>query len=785
MDLPNRPKTELAPWLTPLRFAALIVGLLVVAFPKVLLGWEAFYYRDYGVLGYPFVYYHHAAFWRGELPFWNPLSNCGAPFLAQWGTMVLYPFSLIYLLLPLPWSLTWFCFAHLVLGALGVYYLVFYWSNSRLGAALAGTAFVFNGVMFSCLLWPNYTVALGWMPWVIYCSERAWTKGGRQTVIAAVVAALQLLSGVPELVLLTWILVGVLAIRAFISSAHIERAAMARRVTAVVLLAAGLTAVQLLPFFDLLQHSHRDKTFSVSKWAMPGYGWGNFLVPLFHCFETPEGPFFQYGQEFITSYYPGIAMIALLSWALFKTTDWRTRLIVAVSFVCVLLAFGENGFLFPLMKRAFPLVGIARYPIKFVIVTALTLPVIAGLTIAQMEKSATSKNALFLWICAGLAAATGLILFLARMRPYRFDQWEPTLKNALVRLAFLGAFGATLIFLLRTQKEKGRSGFSLVLLLIVFLDARTHTAQQNPSIPTTFFADGLWEEQAKTAPPRHGQSRVFITPEAEKLLLRNMVQKPSDQFLGKRMALWSNLNLLEGIPKVNGSSTLQLREQMLVQKRLYETTNRAGLLDLLGVSYESSRENILEWSNRSNYCAFISSGQEVEITNDQDALEKMISGRFDPRAKVFLAGNSGSSSTIVNARGSSSLASQPGEAATITETQISAHRIVFRAKATNSSVCVIPQSYYHCWKAFIDGKATQLWRANVAFQAIVVPPGDHQIVVVYRDWMFWIGVAISVGTITLCGFLWRKGGVNEPQAADQPERSGRGCQCPSGRTPQQ
>jgi len=97
---------ELAPWLTPLRFAGLIFLLLLAAYPKVLLGFDSFYYRDYGVLGYPCIYYHHAAFWRGELPLWNPLSNCGTPFLAQWGTMALYPFSLLYLIFPLLLSLT-------------------------------------------------------------------------------------------------------------------------------------------------------------------------------------------------------------------------------------------------------------------------------------------------------------------------------------------------------------------------------------------------------------------------------------------------------------------------------------------------------------------------------------------------------------------------------------------------------------------------------------------------------------------------------------------------------
>src|SRR5881396_457373 len=191
------------PWV----FGLLILVLLFVAFPKVMLGLHAFVYRDYGVLGYPFVHYSHECFWQGELPLWNPYSNCGAPFLAQWGTMVLYPFSLIYLLFPLPWSLSYFCLGHLLLAGMGMYFLAHRWVGNRFAASLAGFAFIFNGVTFSSLIWPNYLVALAWMPFVVLLAEQAWREGGRMVITAAVVSALQVLSGVPELIALTWLVV--------------------------------------------------------------------------------------------------------------------------------------------------------------------------------------------------------------------------------------------------------------------------------------------------------------------------------------------------------------------------------------------------------------------------------------------------------------------------------------------------------------------------------------------------------------------------------------------------
>ncbi len=95
-------------WFQPGRFLMLL-GLVILAgywdlilsYPDVFPGKSTFVTRDFAYFGYPLAYYHKLSFWKAEIPLWNPLNNCGLPFLAQWNTMVLYPGSLFYLLLPL------------------------------------------------------------------------------------------------------------------------------------------------------------------------------------------------------------------------------------------------------------------------------------------------------------------------------------------------------------------------------------------------------------------------------------------------------------------------------------------------------------------------------------------------------------------------------------------------------------------------------------------------------------------------------------------------------------
>src|SRR5438105_2456688 len=196
-----------AAWFAWRRFVGILALVVFATFPGVALNSSSFVFRDFGLFGYPLAHYFRESFWRGEVPLWNPLNNCGLPFLAQWNTLVCYPPSLIYLLLPLPWSLNLFCLLHLMLAGVTMYFLALRWTSSGLAASVAGLAFVFSGSVLSTLIWPNYIATLAWVPAVILCCERAWCEGGRRVVLAGLVGAIQMLAGTPELIFFTWLIV--------------------------------------------------------------------------------------------------------------------------------------------------------------------------------------------------------------------------------------------------------------------------------------------------------------------------------------------------------------------------------------------------------------------------------------------------------------------------------------------------------------------------------------------------------------------------------------------------
>lgn len=732
------------------KHVVLLLGIALAAvFPRVWFGLGTFFYRDFGVLAYPTIFYQRECFWRGELPLWNPYSNCGAPFLAQWGTMVLYPFSLFYLLLPVPWSLNVFCLAHLCWGGTGMSALAARWTGSRFAGGVAAVAFIFNGVTLSSLMWPNYSVALGWMPWVVFCVDRVLAeRDRRKIVLASLAAGMQLFSGVPEIVLQTWMLIG--AVCAMRLAASQAKAAPICRISFVVLIAAGLAAAQLLPFIQLLQHSQRIGNADAIKWALPLASLGNFVLPMFRCALSPQGMFFQLDQGFFASTYLGLIPLGMALLALRFQRETKVWALACLCVLSVLLALADSGGLHPVLRWLLPSLGLMRYPIKFVILTAFGLPLLAAygyLTLrSQTEGARQSVLKFALFILSLLAAGVVALLLIGRKFPTIYEHHEVVLQCALWRIGIL--IGSGLLLVLHAKDRGARRAAVLAGGLFVLLigDALVGVPDKNPVLPASVLAPGFWELQNKGQMPKLGEGRFMISPAAEGQLLNSRVGNLEGDLVGKRLALWSHLNLLDGGAKVNGSSTLQLKEQKKIESILYASTNTdyPNLRRFLNVAYMTAPGKVIDWQTASDPLPLITAGQKPLFRDAPETLAGLTNSAFDPSKLVYLPPETRAQVQATNAT-----------SANVNSVQVSAHRLSFAIEAAGPGMVVVAQTFYSPWRAQVDGQATPMWRANYAFQALQVPAGRHEVEIRYQDDAFRLGVLISLGTVLACALLWR------------------------------
>ena len=753
-------------WLTAGRFAVVLGLFVFVAFPQVLIGWETFAFRDFGLFSYPNAAFQRECFWRGELPFWNPYNSCGVPFLAQWNTMPLYPPTLIYLLLPLRWSLSFFCLLHLWFAGLGMYFLAHRWTSNRFAASVAGLVFAFNGLSLSLLIWPSHIATLSWMPWVVLSMQCAWNQGGTRLIAAALVGALQMLAGGPETILLTWLITLALFGAEHGSSLFQKSrstnpvgardvAVMLLRFVIVVALVTALTAMQLFPFLDLAAHSQRETGFADTTWSLPGRGWANFLVPMVFGSTWNQDVFFQYDQYWTSSYYVGVGILWLALSALWKCRQRRVWLLVAISAFAFVFALGNQTFVYRWVRHWFSQLSLVTYPVKMVIVIVFSAPLLAAFAITTLRNEQTQStqptrriDRFSLVLGGALIFLIGIILLWAWRFPRSMDDFPATLRNGISRAAFLVATICALFLLGKRRSARWTVLFSSLLLLLVWLDLWTHEPPQNPTVPTYVYLQGIAREQLALVPsPELGRSRVMISSAANAWFNRLRIKDIRQTYLAERLGCFGNCNLLDGLPKVNGFFSLYPRGFAVIDRLLYGTsTNFAypALLDFLSVSHITAPGEYVKFEPRPTFLPVLTAGQSPVFLNDADTLTQLTRPEFQPSKVVFLQ---------PEARGD--LTATGVENARVELRRFTGTEVEAEVESKQRCLVVISQTYYHPWRAYIDERPCPfLWRANIGFQAVEVPAGRHRLQLAYEDRAFKAGALISAATFFGCAAAW-------------------------------
>ena len=741
-------------WLTTPTFLLLLAAALLVTFPGLALGVHTLFYRDFGAWGYPNAIFTRDALLRGELPLWNPENHCGVPWLAQMGQW--YPLSWFMYVLPMPWAANFLILAHLWFGGFGMFWLLRRWNLGSFAAAFAAFAFVFNGVSLSCTQWGHYIASLGWLPWVVGSVMNAWrghvdhslnpqsmtpqsSGDGRRIAFAAIASAMQVLTGTPEITILTWLFIGLLWIDQMVHG-QIEFASSARRTALVILLAAGITMVQMLPFFDLLAHSQRNAgNTQAALWAMPAWGWANLVVPLFHSYQAPQGIWFQRGQDFFISYYLGMGALALAIAGIFTRRSY-TAVIAVMIFFCVFAASGNNGFIYGPLKKIFPLIGVARYPVKFMLLPSFLLPLLAAFALDDMRENKSIRR-IFCIVSGSVLVVAAALLYFARQYPFANDNWNATAANTAWRAGLLIVLLAGIFLSLKVQRREIQIVLQIVLLAILPLDAFTHSPGIVPVLPVSVMAPGVWQASGKP-PLKPGAGRVMVSPNAEQELLYSQVTDMRNDFIGRRLGQWYNLNLLDGVSKVTGAVPLRPAQWDILEVYLYYTPGGhcgPGLANFMGVAWLTSPQNPTEWIERTNFLPMVTAGQQPVFASDADVLQAIVANDFAPRNVVYLPESARSIVSTTNQT-----------TCTVDDTHFAENEIEARVDANGPALVVLSQSYYHLWRAFVDGNPAPLLRANLAFQAVEIPGGTHQIRWIYRDPYMGIGAAISLASLAAC-----------------------------------
>jgi len=241
--------------------------------------------------------------------------------------------------------------------------------------------------------------------------------------------------------------------------------------------------------------------------------------------------------------------------------------------------------------------------------------------------------------------------------------------------------------------------------------------------------------------PQFAAARVLIPADIRERFNHTVLPDAATDYLVRRFALAGNCNLLDGVAKCDGFFPLTLSDHAALFYNIWDNRHAAApLLDFLGVAdVLQNGSNHLAWMPRTTYQPRLTIGQQPIFADDYATLTALTNASFSPSQEVYLP---------LEAR--ALVTAEAANTARILSASYTAQCIEAQVETPEPTMLVAAQTYYHPWRAYVDGQRVRLWRANYAFQAVVVPAGAHRVKLVYEDRRFYFGAAISLATFAGC-----------------------------------
>ena len=716
------------------RYALAFLGLVVaVLYCDILVGVRGLYQYDLFSYHMPMKWLVRDVIRHGELPLWNRFYSNGQPMAANPAYEVFYPPQWLIFLPSYELGFQWHILLHFAIAACGMYALLRGLLVRPAASAFGAAVFVVSGPYLSLATKLPILFAFSWMPLALHCVRRLLEEPRARTFApAALVLAMQLIIGEPTVALQTWCLI----------AGYLVWRRKWRRDLAVMAAVAGMAfliaSVQLLPALDFTRDSVRSEPFEfrvVANWSMPLIRPLEAAVPsLFRSLQTGNGasmistmyPFRN--DAFIGEMYVGmfVAVLALAGFLTGSRGALPAALILGGSFV---LAAGDHTPLLRLLYDAH-IFRALRYPEKFILTAGLAIVAWASVILDRI----VSGDRRLLRTATAVAAISFAIVLIG-------------LSTAATPRGYFGLQllrAGTIVVAFAVAPKKGPANRWLyVVAALTVADVCLATRFLVPRMPHAFFER---PKIAKDIPPRatiypEAYWQVFMRepnalswindrpPDVYWWMLRNGLSEHLPARYGFRLVLE------EDIDRTALKVTDAFRESM---KRA-RTSNRNGDEPFVAAAGATVRLRY-----RPVELEAVSNTNPIEVLPASGAPRYGFAGRMeragDPDDVAARIASRAAPADVAYAE-MEPFAPALGEVLDVRE---SANRARIAVRAAGRAFLVMRVTTHRYWSATIDGRPATLIPTDIAFQGLVVEPGQHIVEMRYGNPWLSAGAVISL-----------------------------------------
>lgn len=656
--------------------AAIIAAAIVLHSPVLLFGEVYAPSGDIVYQNYPWRDFYASELKQGRLALWYPDQACGFPLFAEGQTGMLYPPNLILHSLFDTWTaISLFCLLHTILAGAGALILFRRLSTSFSASAILSAVFMASGPMIAHLGHFNLVAVASLMPWLLAAGlDAAFTSSSQRGFGARTIKKIAFLSFIATSMIL---------------AGHPQMTAI------------SFIALLLLLAAKLLVERRENRPKVLPYLAAPAIGFfmgGVIALPqllsTFQLLGLSNRSDFTFADFMSYSYPPTMLATLLYPFAFGPANAWQSPdyhgpqgFVEYVSLIGVIpVVFALAGFIGIISRKTSKF----ALPIAHAYKTALAAYTASAVSFVLALGKYAGLYAIF-WLVPGMGATR---------IPARFIIPGILLLCALAAISIDGALLSALSA--RVRRIAAAALFLLCFLpLLSFHRAFNLTSLKDSALPVPEIFNEMNAED--------GAKRVFYTGEAPENFHDADFSKPCYPSIARLGSVgWAGELVIKDYRDFY-IAALASGDSQMAKSRAAET---AAWLNALPSSELPGATDPLQ-----GYYLIHSIRKFDSASNIFEHIESHYPLFLDQMALV-------TENVQIDSRGQGSEARLINENARVQEYSITTDK---------SALFVRTVASYPGWKAYLDKSEVPVIKANGAFQAVVIPPGEHELEFRFAD----------------------------------------------------
>ncbi len=766
-----------------------VVILLLIAacfFYPMLFDGKVIFYRDYNLITYPLRYFLGHTFNQGEIPYWVPHANGGMPFMASFHPGVFYPPSLLFFLDDTTYALNLFYVLHFIILGIFTYLLARIWNLSFAAALCCGITGMLSGFIMASTLVSNFFISAVWLPMVFWMFHQFWVRKHVGYFIGLIaVIATQTLAACPEISIMTMLLLYAHSLYFLPRAPGFPGIArMTASLGLAVILALGLSALQLVPTAKMVKHTFRSGGLSFeqhTQWSIdldklsslvisPDYE-GYFDKPLSSMtgFDVngnkldgeiasvseadsagPSNPISKSSPSqnsgLLHTIYMGLISLFFVLFGFLFRREKAVGFWLAVFFLGLFLAFGKDNPVYQFFYPAVPFLSLFRYPEKYTYLSAFAAVFLTGYGLDYMIRSTRERRIKIYPVLTIVIVLFGVIGLGALEKPHLSPGYS---------MSLLAAFGfAYVMFYFGRMKE---GAFVVLVLVVILLDLSVKGIKLLPLIDRKYY-----EEKPillDILGPSFGEYRIYSG---------NLDQQPRPlmypagptrlaQIIASKEHLVPYSGMVYGLEHVNGYTGLALTpNNHFLWMRVFaksQPERRRRILTRSNVKYWIDGDTLTPYSggypvifpdrvkvlNGALPRAYLVPKMRLPEEGNHVLNVYYDDESFDPHKEVLL-------NEKVDFKESNHF---QGE---VKQVAYRPNHATVKTRQEGNGFLVLMDSYFPGWTVKVDGQERPILTANFYYRAVQLGPGEHTLEFDYLPEGMKMGLVISGFSFLLVTF---------------------------------